>query len=68
MAFKEKEKLWQGLTITFEGEEDLCAGALKTEFFELLLKGVKLHLFEGPDESQISVRQQPAITFKFSRI
>lgn len=56
MALSEKQKLWQGLAIIFEGEEGLDAGALKTEFFELLLTEVQLRLFEGPDESKVPVR------------
>ena len=34
----------------------LDGGALKTEFFELLLKEIQLRLFEGPDESKVPVR------------
>ena len=39
-ALKEKEKLWQGLAVVFQGEEGLDAKALKTELFELLLKEI----------------------------
>ena len=55
-ALTERERLWQGLAIIFQGEEGLDGGALKTEFFELLLKEIQLRLFEGPDESKVPVR------------
>ena len=56
IAIKETEKLWQPLAIIFQEEEGLDAGALKTEFFELLLKEIQLRLFEGPDESKVPLR------------
>lgn len=56
-ALFDKERLWQSLSIIFKGEEGLDAGAMRTEFFELLLKEVHLRLFEGPQESQLPVRE-----------
>lgn len=64
MALIDKQKLWQGLAIIFEGEEGLDGGALKTEFFELSLKEVQLRLFEGPDEAKVPVRDSSK-TFLF---
>ena len=55
-ALIETEKLWQPLAIIFQGEEGLDGGALKTEFFELLLKEIQLRLFEGPEVSKVPVR------------
>ena len=55
-GIKEAEKLWQPLAIIFQEEEGLDAGALKTEFFELLLKEIQLRLFEDPDESKVPLR------------
>ena len=56
-ALYDKEKLWQSLSIIFKEEEGLDAGAMRAEFFELLLKEIQLHLFEGPQESQLPVRE-----------
>lgn len=56
IGIKEAEQLWQPLAIIFQEEEGLDAGALKTEFFELLLKEIQLRLFEGPDESKVPLR------------
>ena len=56
IAIKETEKLWQPLAIIFQEEEGLDAGALKTEFFELLLKEIQKRLFEGRDESKVPLR------------
>lgn len=50
IAIKETAKLWQPLAIIFQEEEGLDAGALKTEFFELLFKEIQKRLFEGRDE------------------
>ena len=55
-GIKEAEKLWQPLAIIFQEEEGLDAGALKTEFFELLLKEIQKRLFEGRDESKVPLR------------
>ena len=56
-ALCDKEMLWQSLSIIFKGEEGLDAGAMRTEFFELSLKEIQLRLFEGPQESQLPVRE-----------
>lgn len=56
-ALYDKEKLWQSLSIIFKEEEGLDAGAMRAEFFELLLKEIQLRLFEGPQESQLPVRE-----------
>ena len=53
IVIKETEKLWQPLGIIFQEEEGLDAGALKTEFFELLWKKLQKRLFEGRDESKV---------------
>lgn len=48
------DKLWDSPTVCFEGEDGLDGGAMKAEFFELLLEQVKKRLFEG-DEYLIPV-------------
>ena len=48
--------LWQLLAIIFQEEEGLDAGALKTEFFELLLKEIQKRLFEGRDKPKVPLR------------
>ena len=58
IGVKVAEKLWQPLAIIFQEEEGLDAGALKIEFFELLLKKIQLRLFEGPDESKVPLRDR----------
>ena len=55
-ALYDKETLWQSLII-FKEEEGLDDRAMRTEFFELLLKEIQLRLFEGPQESQLPVRE-----------
>ena len=49
-------KLWQDLTVCFSGEEGLDGGAIKIEFFELLLKEINLRLFEGQEIARLPVR------------
>lgn len=65
IGIKVAEKLWQPLAIIFQEEEGFDAGALKIEFFELLLKEIQLRLFEGPDESKVPLRDRSkAFLFK----
>ena len=48
------DKLWDSPTVCFKEEEGLDGGAMKAEFFELLLEEIKKRLFEG-DEYLIPV-------------
>jgi len=48
------EKLWESPTVCFGGEDGLDGGAMKADFFELLLEQIKIRLFEG-DEYLIPV-------------
>lgn len=48
------EKLWDSPAVCFEGEDGLDGGAMKAEFFELLLEQIRKRLFEG-DEYLIPV-------------
>ena len=49
--------------VCFSDEEGLDAGAIKTEFFELLLKEINLRLFEGQELSQLPVRDSSKAPF-----
>ena len=55
-ALVDTSKLWQDLTVCFSGEEGLDGGAIKIEFFELLLKEINLRLFEGQEIARLPVR------------
>ena len=48
--------LRNNLTIAFKGEDGLDAGAIKAEFFELLLKEIQQRLFEGSEWSLLPVK------------
>ena len=48
------EKVWDSPAVCFEGEDGLDGGAMKAEFFELLLEQIRKRLFEG-DEYLIPV-------------
>eukprot|EP00794_Sanderia_malayensis_P010316 gene10316-11387_t len=48
-ALMYKTRLLKELCLIFESENGLDAGAVKTEFFEMLLKEVHMRLFEGTD-------------------
>ncbi len=45
----DKQKLFQKLFVTFEGEDGIDAGALKIEFFTLVFNEAKKQLFESAD-------------------
>ena len=55
-ALSEKTLLLKDLIIVFKGEEDLGAGAMKVEYFELLLTEIQQRLFEGTESSKLPVR------------
>ena len=55
-AMMDKSKLMKSLCVIFKGEDGLDAGAVKVEFLEMLLKEVKMRLFEGSDTAKIPVR------------
>ncbi len=61
-ALLDRKKLWKDLTINFKGEEGLDAGAIKTEFFEMLLREINFRLFEGQELSQLPVRDSTKAT------
>ena len=51
-------KLWRNLCVVFDGEDGLDAGAMKAEFFELLLEQITLRLFEGNAFSVVPVKDR----------
>ncbi len=55
-AFTNSDKLRKNLNISFNGEDGLDAGAIKAEFFEILLKEIQQRLFEGSWLSLLLVR------------
>ena len=55
-ALADKTLLLKDLVIVFKGEEGLDAGAMKVEYFELLLTEIHLRLFEGSQSSQLPFR------------
>lgn len=55
-ALSDKTLLLKDLIIVFKGEEGLDAGAMKVEFFELLLTEIHQRLFEGSQSSKLPVR------------
>ena len=48
--------LRNNLTVSFNGEDGLDAGAIKAEFFEMLLKEIQQRLFEGSEWSMLPVK------------
>ena len=54
-ALSDKTLLLKDLIIVFKGEEDLGAGAMKVEYFELLLTEIQQRLFEGTESSKLPV-------------
>ena len=50
------EKLKKELLISFKGEDGLDGGALKVEFFTLLLKEVQRRLFEGKEPNMVPIK------------
>ena len=50
-CMKDPEQLRRELRIEFEGEEGVDAGALRNEFFEILLREMNELLFEGRENS-----------------
>lgn len=55
-ALTNSDILRNNLTIAFKGEDGLDAGAIKAEFFEMLLKEIQQQLFEGSDWSMLPVK------------
>ena len=55
-ALSDKTLLLKDLIIVFKGEEGLDAGAMKVEYFELLLTEIQQRLFEGSQSSKVPVR------------
>lgn len=55
-ALSDKTLLLKDLIIVFKGEEGLDAGAMKVEYFELLLTEIHQRLFEGSQSSKVPVR------------
>ena len=52
-CMKDPEQLRRELRIEFEGEEGVDAGALRNEFFEILLREMNELLFEGQENSRL---------------
>ena len=55
-ALTNSDKLRNNLTISFKGEDGLDAGAIRAEFFEMLLKEIQQRLFEGSEWSLLPVK------------
>ncbi len=55
-ALTDKSRLLKSLCVMFKGEDGFDAGAVKVDFFEMLLKEVQMRLFEGSDTAKIPVR------------
>ena len=55
-ALTNSDILRNNLTIAFKGEDGLDAGAIKAEFFEMLLKEIQQRLFEGSEWSMLPVK------------
>ncbi len=54
-ALSDKTLLLKDLIIVFKGEEGFDAGAMKVEYFELLLTEIHQRLFEGSRSSKLPV-------------
>lgn len=52
-CMKDPDQLRREVRIEFDGEEGIDAGALRNEFFELLLRQINDQLFEGRDNSRL---------------
>lgn len=52
-AMKHNPKRFKRQLVEFEGEEGVDAGALRSTFFELLIREVDQHLFEGDEKRRI---------------
>ena len=68
-ALSDKTLLLNDLIIVFKGEEGLDAGAMKVEYFELLLTEIHQRLFEGSQSSKLPVRDSTkGFLLKLARI
>lgn len=53
VSLKHPERLKKNLMVRFAGEEGIDGGALRNEFFEVVMKHLNEEFFEGPDDRRL---------------